>query len=105
MCVDYTDLNNLCPKDSYLLSNIDHLVDKALGFRMLSFRDAFSGYNQVKMHLEDEDKTTFITNKGVYCYKVMPLGLKNTGETYQRMKIRYFLNRSERTWKYIWMTF
>jgi len=45
MCVDFTDLNKACPKDSYPLPNIDALVDNASGYKMLSFLDAFSGYN------------------------------------------------------------
>ena len=72
MCVDYTDLNKVCPKHLYLLPNINHLVDSTLGFGMLSFRDVFFGYNQVKMHLDNKDKTAFITNEGVYSYQIMP---------------------------------
>jgi len=52
---------------------------------MLSFLDAFSGYNQIKMHLRDEGKTTFMTETCSYCYKVMSFGLKNAGATYQRL--------------------
>jgi len=50
MCVDFTDLNKACPKDSYPLPNIDALVDIASECRLLSFMDAFSGYNQIRMH-------------------------------------------------------
>jgi len=85
MCVDFTDLNKACPKDSYLLPSIDALVDSASGCKMLSFLDAFSGYNQIKMHPRDESKTTFMTETSSYCYKVMPFGLKNAGATYQRL--------------------
>jgi len=85
MCVDFTDLNKACPKDSYPLPNIDALVDSASGCKMLSFLDAFSGYNQIKMHPRDESKMTFKTEKCSYCYKVMPFGLKNAGATYQRL--------------------
>ena len=81
MCVDFTDLNKACPKDSYPLPNIDALVDSA----MLSFLDAFSGYNQIKMHPRDESKTAFMTETSSYCYKVMPFGLKNARATYQRL--------------------
>jgi hypothetical protein len=52
---------------------------------MLSFLDAYSGYNQIKLKKEDEEKTAFITPYGVFCYQVMPFGLKNAGATYQRM--------------------
>jgi len=85
MCVDFTDLNKACPKDSYPLPNIDALVDSASGCKMLSFLDAFSGYNQIKMHPRDESKTTFMIERNNYCYKVMPFGLKNAGATYQRL--------------------
>jgi len=85
MCVDFTDLNKACPKDSYPLPNIDALLDSASGCEMLSFLDAFSGYNQIKMHPRDEGKTTFMTETCSYCYKVIPFGLKNVGATYQRL--------------------
>jgi len=88
MCVDFTDLNKACPKDSYPLPSIDALVDNASGCKMLSFLDAFSGYNQIKMHPRDERKTTFMTETCSYCYKVMPFGLKNAGATYQRLMDR-----------------
>jgi len=85
MCVDFTDLNKARPKDSYPLPSIDALVDSASGCEMLSFLDAFSGYNQIKMHPRDEGKTTFMTETCSYCYKVMPFGIKNAGATYQRL--------------------
>jgi hypothetical protein len=83
MCVDFTDLNKACPKDSFPLPRIDALADSTSGYELLSFMDAFSGYNQILMHLEDREKTAFITDRGLYCYKVMPFGLKNAGATYQ----------------------
>jgi len=61
MCVDFTDLNKACSKDSYLLPSIDALVDSASGCKLLSFLDAFSGYNQIRMHPRDECKTAFMT--------------------------------------------
>nr|KYP59974.1 Retrovirus-related Pol polyprotein from transposon 17.6 [Cajanus cajan] len=85
MCTDFTDLNKACPKDSYPLPNIDCLVDNASGYELLSFMDAYSRYNQIRMHPADEDKTTFIADQATYCYKVMPFGLKNAGATYQRL--------------------
>jgi hypothetical protein len=85
MCVDFTDLNKACPKDSFPLPRIDVLVDSTSGHELLSFMDAFSGYNQIKMHESDHEKTAFITDRGLYCYKVMPFGLKNAGATYQRL--------------------
>jgi hypothetical protein len=55
--------------------------------------DAYSGYNQIKLKVEDEEKTVFITPYGVYCYQVMPFGLKNKGATYQRMMQNYLGNQ------------
>ncbi|KAI5323895.1 hypothetical protein L3X38_032968 [Prunus dulcis] len=85
MCVDYTNLNRACPKDSFPLPRIDQLVDATAGHALLSFMDAYSGYNQIFMHPEDQAHTSFITDRGLYCYKVMPFGPKNAGATYQRL--------------------
>ncbi|CAL2247844.1 unnamed protein product [Prunus armeniaca] len=85
MCVDYTNHNRVCPKDSFPLPRIDQLVDATAGHALLSFMDAYSGYNQIFMHPEDQAHTSFITDRGLYCYKVMPFGLKNAGATYQHL--------------------
>uniref|UniRef100_A0A2N9IZI8 Uncharacterized protein n=1 Tax=Fagus sylvatica TaxID=28930 RepID=A0A2N9IZI8_FAGSY len=84
------DLNKACPKDSYPLPRIDQLVDSTAGHKLLSFMDAFSGYNQIQMAEEDQEKTAFITSRGLFCYKVMPFGLKNAGATYQRLVNKMF---------------
>ncbi|XP_065049759.1 uncharacterized protein LOC135679706 [Musa acuminata AAA Group] len=83
-------LNHACPKDCYPLPRIDQLVDATAGHARLSFMDAFSGYNQIRMALEDQEHTTFITNLGVYFYKVMSFGLKNASATYQRAVDKMF---------------
>ena len=79
MCVDFINLNKACPKDSFLLPRIDQLVDSTTGYKLLGFMGAFSSYNQIMMDEEDQEKTAFITSQGLYCYKVMPFRLKNTG--------------------------
>jgi hypothetical protein len=84
MCVDYTDLNKQCPKDPFGLPRIDQVVDSTAGCSMLSFLDCYSGYHQISLAKEDEEKTAFITPFGAFCYTSMPFGLKNTGATYQR---------------------
>jgi len=91
MCVDYTDLNKACPRDAYPLPNIDRLVDSATGNKVLSFLDAYSGYNQIPMFASDMNKTAFITDDANYFYKVMPFGLKNVGATYQRLMDKVFI--------------
>ena len=88
--MDFTDLNKACPKDSFPLPRIDQLVDVTAGHELLSFMDAYSGYNQIRMNKADEEKTAFTTDQGLYCYKVMPFGLKNAGATYQRLVNRIF---------------
>jgi len=85
MCVDFIDLNKACPKDSYLLSKIDKLVDATAGHALLSFMDDFSGYHQVPLCPEDQEKTAFIIYRGLYCYKMMPFGLKNAGATHKHL--------------------
>ena len=62
MCVDFTDLNKACPKDSFLLPKIDQLIDSTTRHKLLTFMDKFSRYNQIKMSEEDQEKTAFITN-------------------------------------------
>ena len=90
VCVDYTDLNDACPKDSFPLPRIDQIVDASTGHGMLSFLDAFSGYHQIPMHPSDAEKMSFITPHGLYYYNVMPFGLKNAGATYQRLVTKMF---------------
>ncbi|KAK1363227.1 hypothetical protein POM88_038788 [Heracleum sosnowskyi] len=90
MCVNYTDLNKACPKDHYPLPNIDQLIDATSGHQVLSFLDAFSGYHQITMNVEDIPKTAFITPKGTYAYIKMPFGLKNAGATFQKMINKVF---------------
>ncbi|KAE8681343.1 Detected protein of unknown function [Hibiscus syriacus] len=90
MCIDYRDLNKASPNDNFPLPHIDTLVDNTAGNNYFSFMDGFSGYNQIKMHPEDMEKTTFVTMWGTYCYKVMPFGLKNAGATYQRAMMTLF---------------
>ena len=61
--------------------------------QLLSFMDAFSGYNQIKLVEADQEKTSFVTSQGLFCYKVMPFGLKNAGATYQRLMNKMFAHQ------------
>ena len=90
MCVDFTDFNKACPKNSYPLPRVDVLVDSRARHQLLSFMDTFLGYNQIRMHDADQEKISFVTNQGLFCYKVMPFGLKNTSTTYQRLMNKMF---------------
>ena len=90
LCIDVTDINKACPKDNFPLSRIDLIVDATAGHELLSFMDAFFGYNQISMDPDDQEKTSFVTTQGTYCYRVMPFGLKNAGATYHRLVNRMF---------------
>ena len=89
-CVDFTNLNEAYPRDSFPVPRIDQMVDAIAGHELLNLMDAYSGYNQIPMFHRDEEHTAFITNQGLYCYKVMPFGLKNAGATYQRLVNKIF---------------
>src|SRR5688500_20359130 len=80
MCIDFTDLNKACPKYDFPLEKVDKVVDDAANSEMLSLPDMFSGYHQVRMKKEDEEKTSFITLFGTYYFVRMPEGLKNAGQ-------------------------
>uniref|UniRef100_A0A251SMQ5 Putative reverse transcriptase domain-containing protein n=1 Tax=Helianthus annuus TaxID=4232 RepID=A0A251SMQ5_HELAN len=96
MCIDFTDLNNACPKDCFPLPEIDEKIDSVATFRLKCFLDAYKGYHQIQMAVEDEDKTAFVTNEGVFCFTKMPFGLKNAGATYQRLMNKAFKDQIER---------
>uniref|UniRef100_A0A2N9F6K1 Uncharacterized protein n=1 Tax=Fagus sylvatica TaxID=28930 RepID=A0A2N9F6K1_FAGSY len=88
--VNFRDLNRACPKDDFPLPNTELMVDSTIGHEALSFMDGSSGYNQIRMVPEDEELTAFRTPKGIYCYKVMPFGLKNAGAIYQQAMQKIF---------------
>jgi hypothetical protein len=81
MCIDYTSLNKACPKDEYPLPYICQIVDFTASCELLSFLDAFSGYHQISLAIDDEEKTTFITPFRIFCYTKMVFRLKNGGAT------------------------
>ena len=82
VCVNFTYLNKACPKDPFPMPKIDRLVDATVGHPRMSFLDAFQGYHQIPLALDDQEKTAFVTPVGNYHYKVMPFGLKNASSTY-----------------------
>ena len=90
ICVDFANLNKTCPKDPFLMSQINQLVDATISHPQMSFLDAFQGYRQIPLVLGDQEKIVFITPTGNYHYKVMPFELKNAMSTYQRMITRMF---------------
>ena len=90
MCVDFTNLIKACLKDNYPFPQIDVIMDSTARHQLLSFMDTFSGYNQIKLDEADQEKTSFVTSQGLFCYKVTPFELKNAGATYQRLMNKMF---------------
>jgi hypothetical protein len=84
MCIDYTSLNKACPKDGYPLPHICHIVDSTTSCELLSFLDAYSGYHHISLVIDNEEKISFITPFGIFCYTKMAFRLKNGGATYQK---------------------
>jgi hypothetical protein len=85
MCTDFTNLNKCCPKDDFPLAIIDQIVDFTAGCDIMALLDYFSGYHQIWVHEEDEEKTSFITPFGTYCYMRMSERLRNAGPTFFKM--------------------
>jgi hypothetical protein len=84
VCVDYRDLNKACSKDNYPTPFIDQIIDNCASNVIFSFMDGFSGYNQIDILPADQHKATFIYPWGNFTYHKLPVGLKNTGATFQR---------------------
>jgi hypothetical protein len=97
MCTDFTDLNKCCLKDDFPLSRIDMVVDSVVGCETMTLLDCFSGYHQICLRKEDEEKTSFITPFGTYCYLRMSEGLKNVGPIFYRRRkvnLKYQIQRN-----------
>jgi hypothetical protein len=84
LCVDFRNLNRVSLKDNYPLPKMDHILQKVVGSQKISMLDGFSGYNQIMVHPDDQEKTTFTTPWGTFMYAKMPFGLMNAGENFQR---------------------
>jgi hypothetical protein len=85
MCTDFTDLKKSCPKDDFPHVRIGKIVDSTVGCEMMALVNCFSGYHQIWLHKEDEEKTIFITPFGTSCYLRMLEGLYNARPTFCRM--------------------
>ena len=90
ICVDYRELNKATKKDHFPLPFIDQVLDGLVGKKFFSFLDGFSGYNQIEICPEDQDKTTFTCSWGTFSYRVLPFGLCNAPATFQRAILSIF---------------
>jgi len=86
----FIHLNKACPKYGYPLPKINKLMDATTSHAWLSLKDAFSRFHQMPLYLKDQEKTAFVTDRGLHYYKVMPFVLKNAGATYQRLVNKRF---------------
>lgn len=77
LCVDFKNLKKSSKKDYYPLPEMEHLLQKVLGAKVMSFLDGFSGFNEIDVHLDDQEKTAFTTPWGTFMYAKMPFGLIN----------------------------
>ena len=82
LCVDFRNLNKCSKKDNYPLPKMEHLLQKVSKAKVMSFLDGFLGYNQVVVHLDDQEKTAFTTPLGTFMYSKIPFGLMNAGATF-----------------------
>eukprot|EP00253_Pinus_taeda_P036509 PITA_36509 len=83
LCVDFRNLNKCSKKDNYPLPKMEHLLQQVSGTKVMSFIDGFSGFNQIAVHPDDQEKTTITTPWGTFMYAKMPFGLMNAGATFQ----------------------
>jgi hypothetical protein len=84
LCVDFRNLNRVSLKENYPLPKMDHILQKVVGSQKISMLDDFSGYNQIMVHPDDQENTTFTKSWGTFMYAKMPFGLMNVGSTFQR---------------------
>ncbi|GKA51039.1 reverse transcriptase domain-containing protein [Tanacetum coccineum] len=90
LCIDYHKLNDATRKDHFPLPFIDHMLERLCGNEYYYFLDGFSGFFQIPIALEDQEKTTFTCPYGTFAYRRMPFGLCNAPATFQRCMTAIF---------------
>jgi len=96
MCIDYRKLNSMTRKDHFHLPFMDQILERVAGYEFYCFLDGYSGYNQIEIALEDQEKTTFTCPFGTFAYRRMPFGLCNALSTFQRCMLSIFRDMVER---------
>ena len=95
VCIDYRKLNTATRKDHFPLPFTDQMLDKLVGHPHFCFLDGYSGYNQIAIALEDQEKTTFTCPYGTFSFRRMPFGLCNAPATFQRCVMSMFSDLAE----------
>ena len=96
MCIDYRKLNSMTRKDHFPLPFMDQILERVAGHEFYCFLDGYSGYNQIAIAPEDQEKTTFTCPFGTFAYRRMPFGLCNAPATFQRCMLSIFSDMVER---------
>ena len=96
MCINYKKLNTTTRNDHYPIPFIDQLLDRLVGQSYYYFLDGYSGYNQIAIALEDQEKTTFTCPYGTFAFRRMPFGLCNALATFQRCMMSMFSDLVEK---------
>ena len=96
VCIDYRRLNAMTRKDHFPLPFIDQMLERLAGHAYYCFLDGYSGYNQIPIAPEDQEKTTFTCPFGTFAYRRMPFGLCNAPATFQRCMLSIFSDMVER---------
>ncbi|RVW25432.1 Retrovirus-related Pol polyprotein from transposon 17.6 [Vitis vinifera] len=95
-CIDYRKLNAVTRNDHFPLPFIDQVLERVSSHPFYCFLDGYSGYFQIEIDVEDQEKTTFICPFGTYAYKIIPFGLCNAPTTFQRCMLSIFSDMVER---------
>jgi hypothetical protein len=93
--VDFKNLNRSSLKDNYPLPKMDNVLEKLVGDNIMSMIDGFSSYNQIAVHKDDKEKTTFTTPWGTFMYEKMSFGLMNAGTTFQQAMVISFVGERD----------
>jgi len=105
MCIDYRKLNSMTRKCNFPLPFMDQILERVAGHEFYCSLDGYSGYNQIKIALEDQEKTTFTCPFGTFTYQRMPFGLCNVTATFQRCMFSIFSDMVEHFFEILWMIF
>ena len=95
-CIDYRRLKKVTKNDHFPLPFIDQMLDRLVGNEYFCFLDGYSGYNQITIAPEDQEKTTFTCPYGIFAFQRMPFRLCNAPRTFQRCMMAIFFGYGQK---------